>query len=160
MADVSEFMAKAADAIRQHLKDYLETDGAIGYERPTPGIGGPPIKIHLILRTIGRKSGAARLTPLLFNHWNDEFAIVASKGGADEHPGWFLNMSAAETVDVQIRNERYRCTWRIAEGEERESLWRFMADYFPPYDTYQAVAARQIPVVLLKQVGNIEGRFS
>ncbi len=160
MADVSEYLAKAADAIRQHLEDYLRTDGAIGYERTTPGIGGAPIKIHLILKTVGRKSGKTFLTPLLFNHWNNEWVIVASKGGSDEHPAWFLNLIAAETVDVQIKDKRYRCAWRIADGDERENIWRFMADYFPPYDTYQAGAARQIPLVMLRSEGDIEGALS
>lgn len=160
MGDVSNYLARASDVIRQHLKDYLETDGVTGYERTTPGIGGAPVKIHLILKTIGRKSGNTFLTPLLFNHWQDEWVIIASKAGSDEHPAWFLNLTAAKTVDVQIKDKRYRCTWRIAEGGEREKIWRFMADYFPPYDAYRVDTTRQIPVVMLKKSAELEARFS
>jgi deazaflavin-dependent oxidoreductase (nitroreductase family) len=151
-------MADVSDYIRSHLKSYLETDGADGYERSVPGLGGP--RVHLILKTIGRKSGAAYLTPLLFNDWGDEWVIVASKAGADDHPAWFLNLSAAKTADVQIKDKRYRCTWRIAEGDERARIWKFLVDYFPPYDSYQAATPRHIPVVMLKKTAEVEERFT
>jgi deazaflavin-dependent oxidoreductase (nitroreductase family) len=151
-------MADLSDYIRQHLKSYLETDGADGYERSAPGLGGP--RVHLILKAIGRKSGAVHLTPLLFKPWGDDWAIVASKAGADQHPAWFLNLSAAKTVDVQIKDKRYRCTWRICEGDERAKVWRALADYYPPYDDYQAATPRLIPVVILQKLAELDERFS
>jgi deazaflavin-dependent oxidoreductase (nitroreductase family) len=153
------FGVELADMIKQHLKSYLETDGADGYERDTTEIG-TPVSLNLILRTIGRKSGRTLLTPLWFNYWNDDIVLVASKAGHDHDPSWFLNLTAAETVDVQVRDKRFRCTWRIAEGEEREKVWAFMADYYPNYALYQASTDRQIPVVMLKRVAQLEERFA
>jgi deazaflavin-dependent oxidoreductase (nitroreductase family) len=145
----------------EHTRVYLETDGREGYYRDMSYLpeGGDPKSITLILQTIGRKSGRALLTPLLFNFWNDEFVIVASKGGSDKHPAWYLNLTAADRVAVQIRDKRYSCKWRVAEGAERDTVWKFMADYFPPYRTYQTRTERQIPVVVLTPTGEIKEKF-
>jgi deazaflavin-dependent oxidoreductase (nitroreductase family) len=161
MADVNAFFAEWAAEIKEHLQTYIRTDGKEGYYRDMSGApgGGDPKSITLILRTRGRKSGETRLAPLLYNHWKDDFVIVASKAGADEHPSWFLNMTAAKAVDVQIKNRRYRCTWRVSEGDERAKIWPFMVDYYPPFDTYQARTQREIPVVVLTPVEEIEEKF-
>src|ERR1700722_14386962 len=151
MANVHGFFAEVAAEIKEHLQTYIRTDGKEGYYRDLSGApgGGDPKSITLILRTRGRKSGEPRLAPLLYNHWKDEFVVVASKAGADEHPGWFLNMTAAKAVDIQIKNRRYRCTWRVSEGAERAKIWRFMVDYYPPFHTYQTRTQRELPVVVL-----------
>ncbi len=161
MADMTEYLAKVAAGIKEHLRLYIETDGREGYYRDMTHNpeGGDPKSLTLVIKTIGRKSGKAHLAPLLFNWWKDEAVIVGSKGGSDQPPAWFLNLSAAQTVDVQIRNKRYRCSWRVAEGAEREKIWRFMADYYPPYGTYQARTERQLPVVLLAPGEEIAERF-
>jgi deazaflavin-dependent oxidoreductase (nitroreductase family) len=161
MANVNGFFAEVAAQIKEHLQTYIKTDGKEGYYRDLSGApgGGDPKSITLILRTRGRKSGETRLTPLLYNHWKDEFVIVASKAGADEHPAWFLNMTAAKAVDVQIKNRRYRCTWRVSEGAERAKIWPFMVGYYPPFHAYQARTQREIPVVVLTPVEEIEEKF-
>lgn len=161
MADMTEFLAEPAAIIKRHLKSYIETDGKDGYYYDMSGNpeGGDPKSIILVLRTIGRKTGRTLLAPLLYNHWKDEFVIVASKGGSDTHPSWFFNLTAADHVDVQIKDKRYRCTWRIAEGRERERIWPFMEDYYPPYRTYQARTERLIPVVVLTPVEELQEKF-
>jgi deazaflavin-dependent oxidoreductase (nitroreductase family) len=161
MANVDGFFAEMAAEINEHLQTYIKTDGKEGYYRDLSGApgGGDPKSVTLILRTRGRKSGEIRLTPLLYNHWKDEFVIVASKAGADEHPAWFLNMTAAKAVDVQIKNRRYRCTWRVSEGSERATIWPFMVDYYPPFNAYQARTQREIPVVVLTPGEEIEEKF-
>jgi deazaflavin-dependent oxidoreductase (nitroreductase family) len=161
MADVNGFFAEVAAEIKEHLQSYIKTDGKEGYYRDLSGApgGGDPKSTMLILRTRGRKSGETRLAPLLYNHWKDEFVIVASKAGADEHPAWFLNMTAAKTVDVQIKDRRYRCRWRVSEGAERAKTWSFMVDYYPPFHAYQARTQREIPVVVLTPVEEIEEKF-
>ena len=161
MADMTEFLITVAPGIKQHLKAYIESDGKEGYYADMSGNpeGGDPKSITLVLKTIGRKTGRELLAPLLYNHWKDEFLIVASKGGSDVHPGWYYNLTAADHVDVQVRDRRWRCTWRIAEGKERERMWPYMADYYPPYYTYQSRTDREIPVVVLTPVEELKEKF-
>jgi deazaflavin-dependent oxidoreductase (nitroreductase family) len=78
--------------------------------------------------------------------------IVASKGGADHHPAWYLNLHDSPTVEFQIATQAFRATWREPEGDERDKVWSFVVDNFPPYAAYQASTERQIPLVMLKAV--------
>ena len=161
MSDISEFLTEVSAGIKEHLRLYIETDGKEGYYKDMSHHpeGGDPKSITLVLRTIGRKTGRTLLAPLLYNHWKDEFVIVASKGGGDENPGWFYNVTAADMVDVQVKNRRYRCAWRIAAGAERARIWSFMVDYYPPYRTYQARTKREIPVLILTPVEELQEKF-
>jgi deazaflavin-dependent oxidoreductase (nitroreductase family) len=160
MADMTEFLKQVAAGIEEHLQIYIQSDGSDeAYYRDMSDQGGDPKTKTLVLKTIGRKSGKEQLAPLIYNTWGDELVIVASKGGADNQPAWFHNTTATDEVDVQVRDKRYRCKWRIAEGEERHTLWRFMSGYYPPYLEYQARTERQIPVVVLTPVGDVEEKF-
>jgi deazaflavin-dependent oxidoreductase (nitroreductase family) len=78
--------------------------------------------------------------------------IVASRGGAPDHPGWYKNLVAQPDVQVQVAADRFRARARTAVGEERTRLWRAMALLFPPYDEYQAKTTREIPVVVLERI--------
>lgn len=161
MADMTEFLRQGAAGIEDHLRLYIETDGSeAAHTRDMSPMGGRADTKTLVLKTVGRKSGRAQLAPLIYNDRGDDFIIVASKAGSDVHPAWFLNITAAPEVAVQVRDKRYRCTWRIAEGAERATLWRFMADYYPPYLEYQARTDREIPVVVLTPVAEIAERFA
>jgi len=160
-ADVSEFLKQMAAGIQDHLKCYLKTGGDdASYYRDMSSQGGDPKSKTLVLKTVGRKSGKQQLAPLLYNTWGDDFIIVASKGGAEAHPAWYLNLTAADHAVVQVRDKRYRCTWRVAEGAERETLWRFMSGYYPPYLKYQTKTDRQIPVVVLTPVAEVAEPFA
>ncbi len=75
--------------------------------------------------------------------------IVASKGGAPEHPGWYRNLVKTPEAEVQILGERFRVRARDAAGEERERLWRLLNTIWPHYDEYQTKTDREIPVVVL-----------
>jgi deazaflavin-dependent oxidoreductase (nitroreductase family) len=129
----------------EHVKRYRETDGEEGYLWRE----GSTI---LLLTTTGRSSGEPRTTPLIFGVDGDNPVIVASKGGAPEHPGWYRNLSKTPEVEVQIKGERFRARARDAEGEERERLWRLLNDIWPHYDEYQAKTDREIPVVVLERI--------
>ena len=78
--------------------------------------------------------------------------LVASKGGAPRHPGWFLNLRDDPEVGVQVKADRFRARARVAEGEERERLWRMMNGDWRHYDEYQTRTDRQIPVVVLERI--------
>lgn len=137
---------------RAHLQRYLATDGADGHlwQSPRPGVPGPVPT--LLLTTKGRKSGLPFILPLIYGKSGGSYVVVASKGGAPEHPGWYLNLSATLEVDVQVLAKRFRAKARTATGAERESLWKQMATQFPPYNEYQQKAGREIPVVVLDPV--------
>jgi deazaflavin-dependent oxidoreductase (nitroreductase family) len=128
----------------EHVRRYLETDGEVGYRWRN----GAPI---LILTTTGRRSGEDRLRPLIFGDDDGRYVVVASQGGAPTHPDWYLNLDADPNVHVQIKGDRFAARARIAEGEERERLWRTMAEIWPPYDEYQRRTEREIPVVVLER---------
>jgi deazaflavin-dependent oxidoreductase (nitroreductase family) len=128
----------------EHVRRYLETDGEVGYRWRN----GAPI---LILTARGRRSGEERLKPLIFGEDDGRYVVVASRGGAKHHPSWYLNLSAEPDVQVQIKGDRFRARARTAEGEERERLWRRMAEIWPAYDDYQRKTDREIPVVVLER---------
>jgi deazaflavin-dependent oxidoreductase (nitroreductase family) len=127
----------------EHVRRYRETDGEEGYDWRE----GSRI---LILTTTGRRSGRERLAPLIFGRDGDNYVLVASKGGAPRHPGWFLNLRASPEVGVQVKAERFRARARVAEDDERERLWRLMNAIWPHYDAYQTRTDREIPVVVLE----------
>jgi proline iminopeptidase len=78
--------------------------------------------------------------------------VVASFGGAPDHPNWYYNLTAEPEVTIQDRGEEMPATARTAEGDEREALWTQMTAVYPPYDQYQEKTSRQIPVVVLEPV--------
>ena len=132
-----------------HLRSYLESGGAKGHIVDLRPIGGLAFTTHLLLKTIGRKSRQTRITPLIYGDIGGEVVIVASKGGADVHPAWYLNIRSASEVDYQIGGQAFRSTWREPQGGEREEIWSFMAKVYPPYVDYQSKTQRTIPVVML-----------
>lgn len=103
----------------------------------------------LLLHHTGRKSGAQRVSPLLYVEDGDRIAIIASKGGHPSHPAWFHNLMASPDTEVELGSERRGVHARVAEGEERERIWTKAASVWPDYDRYKARTARQIPVVVL-----------
>lgn len=130
---------------QKHVERYLATDGAEGHEWQ-PGV------LTLLLTTTGRKSGEPRTTPLIYGEHGDNPVIVASKGGAPEHPAWFLNIEDEPEVDVQIAAEKFHATARVATPEERAELWEQMTEIWPAYDDYQEKTDREIPVVILERM--------
>ena len=149
MSDVS-IPDHLPDWIKDHLRRYLESDGADGYFWDSSVAGGPGPLATLLLTTTGRKSGQPRILPLLFGEADGNYAIVASKGGAESHPGWYLNLAAEPDVEVQIKEKRFRAKARTATGEERSKLWNQMVGIYPPYADYQRKTDREIPVVVLE----------
>jgi proline iminopeptidase len=90
--------------------------------------------------------------PLIYGKADKGYVVVASKGGAPQHPGWYLNLVAHPEVEVQVIAERFRAKARTATGEERAELWKKMALIYPPYNAYQAKTDREIPVVVLERM--------
>jgi deazaflavin-dependent oxidoreductase (nitroreductase family) len=77
--------------------------------------------------------------------------VVASKGGSPENPAWFENLQADPDATIEVRDEEIPVRASVAEGEERERLWRLMAEVWPAYDEYQQKTSREIPIVVLSR---------
>lgn len=144
------------DWVAEHARMYLESGGAKGHIVDLRVIGGHRFTPTLLLQTAGRKSGKARITPLIYGTVGGEVVIVASKGGADVHPAWYLNITDRSEISFQIATQAFRASWREPAGAERTALWAFMEKVYPPYTDYQAATARTIPLVVLKAGEEIE----
>ena len=127
-----------------HVRSYRETGGDVGHDWKE----GTSI---LLLTTKGRKSGEPRTTPLIYGTAGDDYVIVASKGGADEPPGWYVNLQAEPDVELQVLDEVFPARARTATPEEKQELWRRMVSEWPDYDAYQEGTDREIPVVVLER---------
>lgn len=148
-------MAKFSDIpfIQEHIRLY-KSDPEKAHLWDSSPAGGPGVLPTLLLTTRGRRSGTPRDAPLIYGDIDGSYVIVASRGGTPTHPAWFLNLEAHPECELQVGAKHLRARARVAEGEERERLWKRMAEIYPPYDDYQKNAAetRQIPVVVLDPV--------
>jgi deazaflavin-dependent oxidoreductase (nitroreductase family) len=129
----------------EHVKRYVESDGEEGHDWQGTTV--------LILTTKGRRSGQSRSTPLIYQRHGEDYLVVASKGGADEPPAWYLNLSENPEVELQVGGERFAARARTASSEEKPVLWRTMTATWPAYDEYQEKTGRAIPVVVLERAG-------
>ncbi len=140
--------AQLPDWVHDHLALY-EKDPEAAHMWDSSHLGGPGILPTLLLSTTGAKSGQTRTLPLIYGTHGDSAVIIASKGGAPSHPAWFLNLEADPNCTVQIASDRFAAKARVAEGEEREHLWMMMVGVYSPYEDYQNMTSRHIPVVVL-----------
>ena len=127
----------------EHVARYRETDGKEGHDWQGTQT--------LILTTTGRKSGTQRDAALIYAPAGEAFAIVASKGGADQPPAWYLNLEAEPTVEVQVWGDRFKASARTAGAEEKAEIWPTLTKEWPDYDKYQQKTDREIPVVMLER---------
>jgi F420H(2)-dependent quinone reductase len=139
-------MAKLADkaqglATRFHSSLYRKTEGRFGGQ-----MFGAPV---LLLNTVGRKSGKPRTTPLLYLADGDDYAIVASNGGAPKHPAWWLNLRERPEATVEVGGRKARVRAEEAGPEEKARLWPKLVEMYPSYADYQKKTKREIPVVVL-----------
>jgi deazaflavin-dependent oxidoreductase (nitroreductase family) len=151
MSDESAAVIRAErrDWTTQHLATYLRSGGTRGHIVDTSSAGGHRLTTHCLIRCQGRRSGQLRVKPLIYGVIGGEVVIVASRGGADNHPEWYLNICESSTVDVQIGTQAFRATWREPRAAQRERVWDFVVGLYPPYAGYQASTDREIPLVLL-----------
>jgi deazaflavin-dependent oxidoreductase (nitroreductase family) len=140
------------DFVAEHREMYLKSGGAEGHIVDITPVGGHPFSTHCLIKYKGRKSGKTFITALCYGDIGGEVVIVGSKGGADTHPDWYLNIREMPEVEFQIATQAFRATWREPEGAERQKIWDFMVDSFPFYASYQQATSRHIPLVVMKAV--------
>jgi deazaflavin-dependent oxidoreductase (nitroreductase family) len=146
-----ELLRRTLEFVARHRDRYLESGGVDGHLEDMSHVGVPGYTPTLLLRTKGRRSGRPLTVPLIYGCFGREWVVIASKGGAPDHPAWYLNLEAAPDAEFQIATQAFRGRWRAAEGEERDRVWAYMCGVYPPYDAYQqTTGGRVIPVVMLK----------
>lgn len=158
MSDESSAQIRDArkDWMSQHREMYLKSGGAQGHIMDLTAVGAHSFGTHCLIKYRGRKSGKIFITPLCYADIGGEVVIVGSKGGADEHPAWYLNIRDAAEIEFQIATQAFRATWREPVGAERDKIWNFMVDCYPFYASYQASTQRQIPLVMMKPIAAID----
>ena len=147
--------ATRKDFVAEHRESYLRSGGTEGHIVDITPVGGHPFSTHCLIKYKGRKSGKTFITALCYGDIGGEVVIVGSKGGADTHPDWYLNLVNAPEVEFQIATQAFRGTWREPQGAERQKIWDFMVECFPFYASYQASTSRQIPLVVMKATETI-----
>ena len=129
--------------VQDHIDRYRASDGEDGHIwRGVP---------TLLLTTTGRQSGEHITTPLIYGRSGDSYLVVASRGGSEIHPHWYLNLRANPGVELQVAADRFNATARTATPEEKASLWPIMTAIWPRYDEYQQRTGRDIPLVVLER---------
>jgi deazaflavin-dependent oxidoreductase (nitroreductase family) len=136
----TEYEPSPWEPIADHVERYLATDGEDGAEWEGAQV--------IILGTTGRRSGKLRRTPLIRVRDGDNYLVVASMGGAPQHPQWYLNITEHPEVTVQDRAEVHELRARTASAEEKAALWPIAVEQWPDYANYQAGTDRDIPLVI------------
>lgn len=147
MRDASSFSEITRRAMIQtvsriHEFWYRVTDGMIG----SSWMG----RRMLLLTTKGRKSGRERTTPLLCIEDGDNLVVIASYGGSDRDPDWWLNLKSNPEAQVQMGSRKMTVRADKASAEEKRRLWPVIVQTYAAYDDYQRRTRRDIPVVVLR----------
>jgi deazaflavin-dependent oxidoreductase (nitroreductase family) len=127
-----------------HVRRYVTSDGKSGHR--WSGV------YTLLITTRGRKTGVLRRTALIYGQDGDRYVVVASNGGKNKHPSWYLNLLENPEVHVQVGPERFLARARPATAEERPRLWELMTSIFSEYEKFQKKTSREIPVVILERI--------
>jgi deazaflavin-dependent oxidoreductase (nitroreductase family) len=148
MARMSTLLASSMSDVndwnRQIIDDFRANDGKVGGRFE----GAPMILVH----HRGARTGAERVTPLVYLPYQDTFVVFGSKAGAPTHPHWYLNLVANPETDVEVGSETIPVRARVAEGDEREQLWSKQKQLMPGFAEYEKTTGdRQIPVVILER---------
>src|SRR5215218_6847695 len=124
-----------------HAGVYRASGGKLG-----GSMGKSPV---LLLNTVGRKTGVERTTPLLYDMDSEDYAIVASYGGAPKHPDWFLNLQANPETSIEVGGRKIIVLEEVATHEDKPRLWAKLTEMYPTYDDYRKKTDREIPVLIL-----------
>lgn len=128
---------------RQVIEEFRANEGKVG--------GGFAGASMILITHKGAKSGKEYTSPLVYSLDGDKPVIIASKGGSPDDPQWFRNLRANPQVTVEIGAETYQAIARVAEGAERDRLYRAQADLMPNFDEYASKTTRVIPVVVIER---------
>jgi deazaflavin-dependent oxidoreductase (nitroreductase family) len=139
-----EWEPGTSDWARKQVEQFEASDGL-----DANTLRGVPI---VVVTMVGAKSGKLRKNPVMRVERDGEYAVVASKGGAETHPTWFHNMVKNPNVELQDGRVRRDYVAHLAEGAEREAWWERAVAVWPDYANYQKKTDRVIPVFVLVPV--------
>jgi F420H(2)-dependent quinone reductase len=139
-----EYEPSKARYARKQVERYEASNGAKGGD-----MRGKPI---IVLTSIGAKSGKLRKTPLMRVEHDGSYAVVASLGGAPEHPVWYYNLKANPHVELQDLATKHDYMAREVVGDEKAEWWERAVEAWPDYANYQKKTDRQIPVFVLEPI--------
>ena len=109
----------------------------------------------MLLTTVGARSREERITPVMFHRDGKRYVVIASKGGAPDHPAWYRNLTANPLARVEVGaetgTETFEVRAREVEGEERERLYAERVAIAPGFGEYTRMTSRQIPVMILER---------
>ena len=144
---MSDYIPSPRQWVAEQVELYEGSGGTAGLTLRDTGL---PV---IIVTNRGRKTGAIRKTPLMRVVDGANYILVASQGGAPEHPVWYHNLKADPRIEVRDQTEVYSMRAReVTDPAERERLWGLAVKAFPPYQDYQAKTQRVIPVFLTEPV--------
>jgi len=145
-----QLLKRTQNFVDDHRSLYLSSGGVEGHLVDMTHAGSSGITPTLLLKTIGRRSGVVHYAPLIYGVYAREWVVIGSKGGAPDHPAWYLNLREQRGIEFQVGTQAFRGDWREAQGDERSRIWQYMQGIYPPYTQYQAAAGdRVIPVLML-----------
>lgn len=137
-----EYEPSPSEWVREQVETYEATDGR---EANTLRDTGIPIVVYTCY---GRSTGKLRKWALMRVEHDGRYALVASKGGADEHPEWYLNLKQDPRVQVQDGPRPFITTVREVDGDEYDTWWERAVEVFPRYAEYAEATDRRIPVLV------------
>lgn len=132
-----------ADFNSQIINQYRENNGELGENFPFP---------VLLLHTVGKRSGEARIHPVAYLPEDGHYYVFGSAGGADNNPAWYYNLVAAPTAQVELPDETFDVNVAEVQGEERDRVYEIQAGKYPQFREYTQKTSRVIPVVSLTRV--------
>lgn len=132
------------DWVRDQVEEYEASGGTKANTLLDTGLA------IIVMTTVGHKSGKVRKVPLMRVEHEGRYAIVASKGGAPAHPGWYHNLMADPNVMIQDGPEPFEATVGLVTGDERQTWWDRSVAAYPPYAEYQDNTDREIPVFIAR----------
>ena len=134
------------------MKEFNE--GVIKDFRANGGrVGGQMENIPLLLVTMkGAKSGRTITLPLAYSKDGNRFVVIASFAGAPHNPSWYHNLVAHPDVTIELGGEKFPAKASVAQGAERDRLFKQQADQLPIFNEYQQKTTRRIPVIVIDRV--------
>jgi deazaflavin-dependent oxidoreductase (nitroreductase family) len=126
------------------IEEFRSNNGRVGGQ-----FGGMEL---LLLTTTGAKTGKVTTRPLAYSRDGEKYVIVASKGGAPDHPDWYYNLLAHPEVTVEVGSEKFQAKAELATDKKRDELYAEHAKKYPVFNDYVAKTTRVIPVFLLNRI--------
>ena len=137
-------MASERERNQEIIDEFRANDGRVG--------GHFEGRTLLLLHSIGARSGAERVNPLMYLALDGSYAVFATNSGYANHPGWYHNLRAHPSASVEVGTRAVDVTAREAEGQERARIWARQVEVAPAFAELQAKTSRLIPVLLLEPV--------